>query len=148
MTLQRGNDIIYSLRRSGNEETIGDRSADHKKDPILNQKYQVKRSVVQSSKHKSKPVRRFQKENEVSASFWYEIDGFRGCEMPTLFQYCVLSLRDYGEINISIRKDIDVESKIHDFERHWRLENYSRRFEVSTDEWQIIFDSVRNARRF
>jgi hypothetical protein len=129
------------------------------KEAIEQESFQVKRenaeksaefdlSSLRASKHKPKPARRFQKEHEVSASFWYEIDGFRGCEMPTFFQYCVLSLRDYGEINVSIRKDINVEIIIHDFERHWRLEDYSRRFEVSTDEWQIIFDGIRNANRF
>jgi hypothetical protein len=51
-------------------------------------------------------------------------------------------------MDVTLRKDIDAETKIFQFKNHWRYQDYTRQYQVTPEEWQTIFAAVRSAKTF
>jgi len=83
-----------------------------------------------------------------SKTVWYEVNGQQGSELPTFFLRCVYSLRERGTMDVTLRKDIHPEDKIFQFENHHRYQDYTKKYQVTSEEWQTIFTAVRSADTF
>jgi hypothetical protein len=79
---------------------------------------------------------------------WYVVDGLQGVEIPTFFKRCIESLRKHGAVHVVLRKNIDAEDKIFRFKNHWRYQDYTRQYQITHEEWQTIFETVRSAKTF
>lgn len=80
-----------------------------------------------------------------SKNSWYSVNGFRGVELPSLFKRCIEYLRQQEPLNITLKKDINAEEKISRFKNHKWYQDYTTQFEVTPEEWEIIFRGVRTA---
>jgi len=82
----------------------------------------------------------------VSTGTWYAVDGLQGVELPTLYERCIKGLRQHGSFDVVLKKGIKAEEKISLFKNHRRYLDYTTQYEVTPEEWEIIFMSIRSAR--
>ncbi len=78
---------------------------------------------------------------------WYAIDGMQGTELPTLFIRCIKSLRQNGAVHVTLRKDIDADDKIFRFKNHWRYQDYTKHYQITLEEWEMIFTAILCAKK-
>jgi len=81
-----------------------------------------------------------------SKPIWFIVNGEPGAELPTFFKRCITSLRRDGALEIVLDKDVDGEEKIDIFKKHYRYEDFTTNLEVSPEEWETIFTSIRVAK--
>lgn len=79
---------------------------------------------------------------------WYSVNGEMGAEAPKLFKLCIKSLRTGSNLSdILLENNIDAESKIVKFRNRPVYGELTKLYMVTADEWEVIFDAVRNAKR-